>query len=87
MTSEDRATSVAWRKFLKYCPCFYCGEFAEVTHIDHLTPLSRGGSDVWFNLQQSCQKCNLSKGTKTADEFQAAKSEAHNMPRVGQQGV
>jgi len=76
MSAEDRSASVEWRRFLKHCPCFYCGEFAEVTHVDHMLPLSRGGTDHWHNLQQSCQKCNLSKGTKTAEEFQAAKSVA-----------
>jgi 5-methylcytosine-specific restriction endonuclease McrA len=77
MTAEDRATSVEWRRFLRYCPCYYCGEFAEVTHVDHMLPLSRGGTDHWFNLQQSCRSCNLSKHTKTAEEFMAVKYAAH----------
>lgn len=50
--------------------CAYCeiplfGEF----HVDHMTPLSRGGSDDSMNLAIACADCNLRKGNKTAVEF------------------
>ena len=41
-------------------PCAYCGQPAE--HLDHITPLSRGGIDHPSNWQPLCATCNLSKG-------------------------
>lgn len=48
-----------------YCPASISGGF----HIDHMTPISRGGSGTWSNVALSCKMCNLSKGAKTAEEF------------------
>ena len=48
--------------------CFYCGVHG-ATHVDHLTPISRGGTDSSTNLAACCKRCNLRKGEKTADEF------------------
>ncbi len=33
-------------------------------HIDHIFPVSRGGSSKFENLRFLCQKCNLSKSAK-----------------------
>lgn len=38
-------------------------------HVDHVTPLSRGGSNWPRNLQLLCPSCNCSKGAKTPAEF------------------
>jgi 5-methylcytosine-specific restriction endonuclease McrA len=38
-------------------------------HLDHATPLSRGGDHSIDNLVPACGECNLKKGTKTMDEF------------------
>lgn len=50
-----------------------CGRALRVFgyHVDHKTPLSRGGSNWPDNLQLLCPKCNGSKGTKTDDEWRA----------------
>jgi 5-methylcytosine-specific restriction endonuclease McrA len=40
-------------------PCSYCGAPAE--HVDHIDPLSRGGSPDWDNLTAACGSCNTSK--------------------------
>lgn len=38
-------------------------------HLEHKTPLSRGGSNYYSNLSVSCQRCNLSKKNKTEEEY------------------
>jgi 5-methylcytosine-specific restriction endonuclease McrA len=49
--------------------CAYCAKPVVEYHVDHMTPLSRGGSNEASNLAITCPNCNLSKGTKTSDEF------------------
>lgn len=51
--------------------CVYCGKKLSKNEfwIDHIKPLSRGGNNEDENLAVSCRKCNLSKGTKTIEEF------------------
>jgi 5-methylcytosine-specific restriction endonuclease McrA len=64
--------------------CFYCGEllyasFDKDIHIEHKIPLSRGGSNNIENIVLSCAPCNLSKGTKTHEEFLATKTEVERL--------
>lgn len=51
--------------------CVYCGaDLRQVEpHIDHVIPLSRGGQNEPDNLAAACKPCNLSKGTKTPQEW------------------
>lgn len=51
--------------------CVYCGIdlFISKYHIDHIYPLARGGTNGPENIQLLCPTCNVSKGTKTHDEF------------------
>lgn len=52
--------------------CFYCdGQllYDKSTHIEHLTPVSRGGDNHWQNLVLSCQSCNNQKRANTLTEF------------------
>lgn len=48
-----------------YCEAPLFGNF----HIEHMVPLSRGGSNHWDNIAVSCPWCNWSKNNKTAEEF------------------
>lgn len=50
--------------------CTYCGDAVGPFHIDHVHPLSRGGSNKLENLTVACQSCNLSKGSKTVTEWE-----------------
>lgn len=50
-----------------YCNCMLGGD----EHIDHLIPLSRGGTNWPENLALSCGYCNMSKRDKTPDEYRA----------------
>ncbi len=52
--------------------CAYCGcDISDGYHIDHVQPLSRGGSNWPDNLALACVKCNTSKGAKEIDEWKA----------------
>lgn len=53
--------------------CFWCGiEIAlkrRTTHVDHLIPISKGGSNFPSNLVIACQPCNSRKSDKMPWEF------------------
>ncbi len=55
-------TADAWRRVLERFrnECAHCGTSAELT-VDHVIPLSRGGSNDWTNLQPLCHPCNSVK--------------------------
>lgn len=46
--------------------CLACGA-TEDMHLDHIQPLSKGGSNLIDNLQFLCRGCNLSKKVRTID--------------------
>lgn len=59
--------------------CSYCGEkmdlfapredFRMVISVDHVVPLSNGGTNDTNNLTVCCTRCNLVKGTMKQDQF------------------
>lgn len=50
--------------------CWWCGcKLKDGFHVDHLIPLSRGGSNSPENLVISCPSCNSSKGSKLPHEW------------------
>ena len=51
--------------------CMYCGVrlTSDNLQIDHMDPVSRGGSNDDDNLQALCRRCNIRKGNHTDDEF------------------
>lgn len=42
--------------------CIYCGHGFE--HVDHVWPVSRGGTDEAHNLVPACAECNLKKNAR-----------------------
>lgn len=50
--------------------CLYCGGQYDDTLLtrDHITPISRGGTDTWCNVITACRACNTRKGGRTAEE-------------------
>jgi 5-methylcytosine-specific restriction endonuclease McrA len=56
---RDNTDAHNWIAVLDGDPCAYCG--APMEHVDHITPLARGGTNDWFNLTAACQPCNSSK--------------------------
>lgn len=50
--------------------CCYCGvELNDTYHVDHVHPLSRGGSNGRENLAIACPDCNRSKSDKLLSEW------------------
>ncbi len=50
--------------------CVYCGRGPADgvrLHVDHVRPVSRGGTDDPSNLVTACDECNLGKGNKDLD--------------------
>ncbi len=53
--------------------CYLCGCIctSEDVTLDHVVPLSKGGSHTSDNLRVACFTCNLRKGSKLLDDFLA----------------
>lgn len=50
--------------------CVYCpARLSDGYHIDHKTPIARGGRNDWANIHLTCAPCNLRKNAKTHEEF------------------
>ena len=56
-------TVAQWReiKAVYGYKCVYCGRKMERLTMDHITPLSRGGSHTANNIVPACQSCNARK--------------------------
>lgn len=53
--------------------CAYCGGMP--TQVDHILPLSRGGTDDRSNLAPACRLCNMEKLDFTPEEYRAYREE------------
>jgi 5-methylcytosine-specific restriction endonuclease McrA len=50
--------------------CAVCrGSLRRAYHLDHVIPLALGGKNTNSNIQLTCPKCNLSKGSKDPIQF------------------
>lgn len=67
MDALDRALSADYRRAIVGDPCAYCGAPSE--HVDHVFPLSKGGTDHWWNLTRACEGCNKSKAAHCGTWF------------------
>lgn len=50
--------------------CMYCATRFPTSALtrDHVTPLSRGGSDTWPNVVAACRRCNNHKGGRSPED-------------------
>lgn len=44
--------------------CAYCGSGLQGYHVDHIIPLSKGGSNWPDNICLACPSCNMSKSDR-----------------------
>lgn len=60
----------SWRE-RKRVRCYWCNQSiaTKKVHVDHITPLGRGGGHEVDNLCVSCPNCNLTKNATPAEEF------------------
>ena len=52
--------------------CLYCGRRGGRLTLDHLLPVSRGGTSELSNLVTACVACNSAKGARTPQEWLAS---------------
>ena len=62
-----------------YNTCHYCG--LEATTVDHLIPISKGGTDEASNMVACCTQCNSSKRDRMTPTFfeRASNGAAHRV--------
>lgn len=49
--------------------CYWCKQKLVTYHVDHVTPLSRGGSNWPENLVIACPKCNITRNNRLPHEW------------------
>ena len=72
MSAEGRHNALDIQKILQsqQSKCVYCKcEISKAYDVDHILPLSRGGSNWPDNLQCLCPSCNAKKWALTHDEY------------------
>jgi 5-methylcytosine-specific restriction endonuclease McrA len=66
-------TIAEWKSVLRHFgrKCVYCNTKLTRYNVsrDHVTPLSRGGTNDIRNIVPACRKCNVRKHTRTPEEF------------------
>lgn len=66
--------------------CVYCGSAAPevILHVDHIQPISKGGSNDIVNLATACQPCNLGKKARTLDDKSIIEKSRNQMEELQQ---
>lgn len=65
-------------RFVQRNRCFYCGcDMGKNATIEHLTPVSRGGDNDWWNIVYACKSCNSKKKNKTMEEYAIHTDQLH----------
>jgi len=64
--------------------CQYCGKKAPevVLHVDHITPVSKGGKNDLLNLVTSCSDCNLGKGARELSDSSVVEKQRQQLEEL-----
>jgi hypothetical protein len=54
--------------------CQYCGRTGGQLEVDHINPVSNGGTNQLDNLATACRRCNRQKRNKTVEQFNVWRS-------------
>jgi len=49
--------------------CAYCGMKTKKLSVDHVVPLSKGGTNYISNIKPACRSCNSRKGNRDPEIF------------------
>jgi len=72
LNDKEFATKLFWKWIKQKGRCAYTGrklKYDRTTHIDHIIPRSKGGSNNPDNLQFVCEDANLAKNSLTHNQF------------------
>lgn len=73
--------------------CCYCGVIMDFMRgkrgaikptratIEHILPISKGGTHTWANTTLACHRCNVSKNARTVDEWSPRSDDFTNRDR------
>ena len=67
-----------WQNKLQAPQCYYCQQFIDKKQatMDHIVPISRGGTSTKGNVVVCCKDCNTKKRDLTAVEWEEFVSDA-----------
>lgn len=69
LTLESLVQLFAWHPACNYCGRAFGAEGSFKRTLEHIVPLSRGGSNTIDNLVCACVRCNSQKGDKLPEEW------------------
>ena len=69
ITYNDWQKNTVYGRYGGHCAICGCPVSKDKMTIDHIMPLSSGGTNAINNLQLACGACNQAKSNMTMDEF------------------
>ncbi len=81
--ARELRTTAWWRKKIAAGTCHYCGKTVgpHGLTMDHIIPLSRGGTSERFNIVAACKECNNRKNYLLPAEWEEYLDSIKNPPR------
>lgn len=66
--------------------CQYCGKSAPdvILEVDHIMPVSKGGTNEIMNLVTACRDCNRGKGAKQLDDSTVVKKQKAQLDELNE---
>lgn len=73
--AKGKYTKAEWQELCKRFDhrCLRCGNTSELS-VDHVIPVTKGGSNSIENIQPLCRSCNSSKGNRSNVDYRLAAS-------------